>query len=147
MTSIALRLNDETNYRCRSPHRSSPRIRSRSRAIAIQSSHPKLNKSHHELLEEIRVTEAAAEYDWATWRMYNRIIDHRQKNPVKYQHEEEDEDESIRSSSAGIPKNMRACISNHASSNDNLHHSNSRNALKETIDYIDDYGEVFDFEL
>jgi hypothetical protein len=22
-------------------------------------------------------------YDWATWRMYNRIIDHRQKHPTK----------------------------------------------------------------
>lgn len=25
----------------------------------------------------------AAEYEWATWRMYNRIVDHRQKNPLQ----------------------------------------------------------------
>lgn len=57
-------------------------IRSRSRAIAIKRSSREVN------LDEIRENTATAEYDWATWRMYNRIIDHRQKYPLNYHHEE-----------------------------------------------------------
>ena len=39
-------------------------------------------------MEEIRQNSLAAEYDWATWRMYNRIIEHRQKHPLPYVHED-----------------------------------------------------------
>jgi hypothetical protein len=55
-----------------------PSRRVRSRAIAIK------RPSTNEQLDEIRQSTVAAEYDWATWRMYNRIIDHRQRYPLNY---------------------------------------------------------------
>lgn len=56
--------------------------RIRSRAIAIKRT-PREVKPH-----EICENSAAAEYDWATWRMYNRIIDYRQKYPVAHPNED-----------------------------------------------------------
>jgi hypothetical protein len=52
--------------------------RPRSRAISIKRT-TNANVSVDDL-EEIR---GGSDYDWATWRMYNRIIDHRQKYPVE----------------------------------------------------------------
>ena len=71
---------------CGDPTTRSPK----SQAVAIQRSRDDA-QSRQQLLEEMRQKEAAAEYDWATWRMYNRIVDYRQKYPVKYSHEEEEE--------------------------------------------------------
>jgi hypothetical protein len=51
--------------------------RPRSRAISIKRT-TNANVNVEDDLEEIR-----GDYDWATWRMYNRIIDHREKYPVK----------------------------------------------------------------
>ena len=53
--------------------------RPRSRAISIKRT-TNANVNGVDDLEEIH---GGSDYDWATWRMYNRIIDHRQKYPVK----------------------------------------------------------------
>ena len=52
--------------------------RSLSKAIAIQRTDP--NKMTD---ENDATTISSSMYDWATWRMYNRIVDHRQKHPVR----------------------------------------------------------------
>jgi hypothetical protein len=58
--------------------RSPSNERPRSRAISIKrSTNANVNVDD---LEDIR---GGSDYDWATWRMYNRIIDHRQKYPIK----------------------------------------------------------------
>ena len=62
----------------------------KSRAIMIKRTCKK-EKSQQEMKEEARRKEATAECDRATWRMYNRIIDYRQKNPVSYQCEDAEE--------------------------------------------------------
>jgi hypothetical protein len=67
-----------------SPHQGSPSetlrsTRRRSQAIAIK------RKSGSQFSENDSSDEDngyAAECEWATWRMYNRIVDHRQKHPV-----------------------------------------------------------------
>jgi hypothetical protein len=46
-----------------------------SRAIAIK------RNPVREVLDEDSVNDRT--YDWATWRMYNRIVDHRMKHPIK----------------------------------------------------------------
>jgi hypothetical protein len=52
--------------------------RARSRAIAIQRNpHPQCDE--HDFEENLG---SALVYEEATWRMYNRIVDHRQKHPV-----------------------------------------------------------------
>jgi hypothetical protein len=63
--------------------------RSRSRAIAIKrtsSNHKNLLDHHHGEVATDDEEEAGGGmdqmYDYATWRMYHRIIDHRQKHPV-----------------------------------------------------------------
>ena len=66
-------------------HGKTPR-RVRSRAIAIKppsNSRARQQQHRNDLEAEIhQPTSAEAMYDWATWRMYNRIIDHRQKHPL-----------------------------------------------------------------
>ena len=54
--------------------------RCHSRPIAIKRTTRDMNAE-----DEIREMENAAnEYDWATWRLYSRIIDYRQKHSIKY---------------------------------------------------------------
>lgn len=52
--------------------------RSRSRAIAIQKSN---GLNYEDALDEQTLS---TEYDWLTWRMYNRITEHRRRFPIKY---------------------------------------------------------------
>jgi hypothetical protein len=60
--------------------RSPSNERPRSRAIRIKrTNNANVNVDD---LEEIH-GDSDGMYDWATWRMYNRIVDHRQKYPVK----------------------------------------------------------------
>jgi hypothetical protein len=61
--------------------RSPSNERPRSRAILIKRTN-NANVNVDDLEEEIH-GDSDGMYDWATWRMYNRIIDHRQKYPVK----------------------------------------------------------------
>jgi hypothetical protein len=61
--------------------------RSRSRAIAIKrtasNKSNKLDHHHGEVAtDDDEETGTDQMYDYATWRMYHRIIDHRQKHPV-----------------------------------------------------------------
>ena len=55
--------------------------RVRSRAIAIKK--PASAQETRELDdEEMRICSNERMYDWATWRMYHRIMEHRLKHPV-----------------------------------------------------------------
>ena len=59
--------------------------RQRSRAIAINRSQPVgYNRSEGQANASEKVGCDAELYDYATWRMYNRIIDHRRKNLLRY---------------------------------------------------------------
>lgn len=60
--------------------RSPTNERPRSRAIRIERNLK--DNVNSEDLEEIHRSSGDGMYDWATWQMYNRIIDHRQKYPV-----------------------------------------------------------------
>lgn len=57
--------------------------KTRSRGIPIQRSPPSQSSLEESISSEHSPDEACKEtYDWATWRLYNRIIDHRNKYPV-----------------------------------------------------------------
>jgi len=68
--------------------------RQRSRAIAIKRSRPGdhfIDTTNAFVMhEEKEARRCDAElYDYATWRMYNRIVDHRRKNLLRTQHQDE----------------------------------------------------------
>lgn len=93
-------------------------------------------------MEEIRQNSLAAEYDWATWRMYNRIIEHRQKHPLPYV----DEDNSASSettSSAFIN------VEGPDSSSFPIVSDDENQSLDEEKpqQHYPEYGEVFDLDL
>jgi hypothetical protein len=56
--------------------------RPRSRAIRIKRTSQQASKSNVDDLDDIPGSSNIM-YDWATWRMYNRIVDHRDKYPIK----------------------------------------------------------------
>jgi hypothetical protein len=115
------------------PTKSSAPLRSRSQAIAIKRS------SREENLDEIRASAATAEYDWATWRMYNRIIDHRQKYPLNYHSNEF-------SSGAAISALKLEMTGSHL----NLQDANENRASLLSMYQIQDYpqyGEVFELDM
>ncbi|GKY99353.1 hypothetical protein MPSEU_000890400 [Mayamaea pseudoterrestris] len=56
--------------------------KTRSRGIPIQRSPPSHASSEDSSSSESPDDACKETYDWATWRMYNRIIDHRAKYPV-----------------------------------------------------------------
>jgi len=131
--------------------RGAPLLKSpRSRAIKISRVR---TQSLQEILEETRQTEAAAEYDWATWRMYNRIIDHRQKHPIKYQHEEEEEEVESASNAkcATSDHDLKRSkgISSSSRGSENLHPFPSRygDSKSMVMELEEDYGEVFELDL
>lgn len=112
------------------------RSRIRSRSIAIK------RPTKEEQMEEIRQNSLAAEYDWATWRMYNRIIEHRQKHPLPYV----DEDNSASSeatSSAFIN------VEGPDSSSFPIVSDDENQSLDEEKpqQHYPEYGEVFDLDL
>lgn len=89
-TSSASSIKQQTNHNnihntgnhTQSPIMSSPKcykqLNRRSRSIAIKSPQPLPHVSHADAMaaeEDSASTERM--YDWATWRMYNRIVDHR----------------------------------------------------------------------
>jgi hypothetical protein len=77
-------------------------------------------------------------YDLATWRMYNRITDHRQRHAAKI-------DPTDTSSSAGAQHAPRQW--GHSNGNANLfHHEASYRPQEQDQDYSLD-GEVFDFDI
>ena len=157
MTSSFLQLRDDhqgflqTNSAMTNGHRS-PSIRSsKSRAIAIQRSRENA-QSRRQILEETRQKEAAAEYDWATWRMYNRIVDYREKYPVKYEHVEEDkEDEAEEDTRTLVEKGVHSASEPTGTIKNN--ETESREPFRRiqmelpTKDLNDDYGEVFQLDL
>jgi hypothetical protein len=69
--------------------------RTRSRAIAIKpNSSNKFHRAHNDVVgddENLGNTPTCDKmYDWATWRLYHRIIDHRQKYPLSPAYYESD---------------------------------------------------------
>ena len=147
MTSSTLRLySDHRGYLSTSktkPGRYELSPRSRSRAIAINSSRETESKSREQILEETRKSEAAAEYDWATWRMYNRIIEHRRKHPVTYLPEEEEEEREPVEGGEYSTKGDRS------TSTENLRPTSllSTGTSKSTEDLHEDHGEIFELDL
>lgn len=122
---------------------------SKSQAVAIQHSREDA-QSRHQLLEEMRQKEAAAEYDWATWRMYNRIVDYRQKYPVKYSHEDEEEsEEDTRPSNTkcvgGVASGTNGRFTNPKSESRVSFHPIQIDSP--TPELYEDYGEIFQLDL
>jgi hypothetical protein len=109
--------------------------RNRSRAIAIKRS------VRDENFDEIRDSTAAAEYDWATWRMYNRIIDHRQKYPLNYQHEDGSAGTTASTWKHGMNGSHPSLLQD---SNMNIA---STPAFAHHIQDYPEYGEVFELDL
>ena len=99
--------------------------RQRSRAIAIKRSRPgefvdtatrTSNKTRgNNYLDNKEPRQCDVElYDYATWRMYNRIIDHRRKNPLPtHRHQDDDTDQGY-----------------HPQDDDDDHQQHSRRTLK-----------------
>jgi hypothetical protein len=111
----------------------------RSRAIRIErsSKHDVSNRNVDDDFDEIPGSGSTERmYEWATWRMYNRITDHRQRHPVKISPDD--------TSSAGAP---HAPQWSHSYGNTNLpHHETNCRSQEQDQDYFFD-GEVFDLEI
>jgi len=140
--------------------------RQRSRAIAIKRSRPgefvdTAVAPNNYIDKEPKQCDVEL-YDYATWRMYNRIVDHRRKNPLRVQHQEEHLQEPQHSS--GTMKNAQLRSSNQAFSTsainvhnaDTMLHQSSRpqyfvrnDLLYTSDDYISgtEAEEIFDLEL
>jgi hypothetical protein len=78
-------------------------------------------------------------YDWATWRMYNRIIDHRQKYPVKL-------DEDTTSIDAAQTSQFASPHWNRSSNNGNLLAYEAAYPLPLQHSEYSQEGEVFEFD-
>jgi hypothetical protein len=117
-------------------HCTSRNNRIRSRSIAIK------RPSNEEQLEEIRQNSLAAEYDWATWRMYNRIIEYRKKHPLPYVHE--DNAESFDATSVNLTNTDGPDSSSDCTIIDNENQLIQDEILQQ---HYPEYGEVFDLDL
>ena len=117
-------------------HCSSRSNRIRSRSIAIK------RPTSEEQLEEIRQNSLAAEYDWATWRMYNRIIDYRKKHPLPYVHEDSVASNDVASSNMVSTDSLDSPIDFATTDDENQ-------SLQEdkSQQHYPEYGEVFDLDL
>jgi hypothetical protein len=117
----------------REPQSSSNEI-PRSRAIRIQrNSKASVNLDD---LDEIPRSNDRSMYAWATWRMYNRIVDHRQKYPTTQNEDTSSIDASETSQFASPLFNRSSDNGNHeAACPMPIHHS----------DYSQEF-EVFDFD-
>lgn len=115
--SISSNNNNNNNNTAKMPSKVSSCLpRQRSRAIAIKRSRPgdfiDASDSRSTFVEtEARKCDTEI-YDYATWRMYNRIIDHRRKNLLRSQLQED-----LQGQSHGCPstKNTKSSISNGSS--------------------------------
>ena len=107
--------------------------RIRSRSIAIK------RPTNEEQMEEIRLNSLAAEYDWATWRMYNRIIEHRQKHPLPYVGNEETAASKFETTTATTTE--EGSIALVSDDDENLQEENLQQQ------HYPEYGEVFDLDL
>jgi hypothetical protein len=142
--------------------------RQRSRAIAIKRSRPgdfiDTSDTRGAFVEnEARRCDVEL-YDYATWRMYNRIIDHRRKNLLRVQHKDDHSPEQQHNHDA--MKDNQSSASNSASTSSTIdqHNTNGMNhpsslihgqrrfvhhSLPYTGDdyYTEDDDEIFDLEL
>jgi hypothetical protein len=140
MTSHVLQMNESKLFlngahalESRVPPRACSARRHRSRAIAIK------RMSRDEKPQEIRESSAAAEYDWATWRMYNRIIDYRQKFPVNYRHEDASPESSLPT------LNLR--LNDLAANARELRDPSSAGLSTYDLHDYPEYGEIFDLDM
>lgn len=117
-------------------HCSSRSRRIRSRSIAIK------RPTSEEQLEEIRQNSLAAEYDWATWRMYNRIIEYRQKHPLP--HNNEDSATSLEATSSALINIDGPDSTSDCTVIDDENQSLQEEKLQQ---HYPEYGEVFDLDL
>jgi hypothetical protein len=117
--------------------RSSSNERPRSRAIRIQ----RISKTSVNVddLDEIPRSSDRGMYAWATWRMYNRIIDHRQKYPITL-------NEDTTSIDVAQTSPFASPLFNRSSNNGNLlSHEAAYPMPIQHSDYSQEF-EVFDFD-
>lgn len=110
----------------------------RSKSIAIVKKRPESVVMDDNIMQTCSSMERM--YDWATWRMYNRITDHRRRFPVRYSYS------LTKTSGMRTPSYMdpRAC-SNHDNDgvgDDDGRDSDSSNREERFFD-----GEIFDLEI
>jgi len=153
------------------PYKAAPCLpRQRSRAIAIKRSRPgELIDTSHTHRNRMDAVDKEARrcdvelYDYATWRMYNRIIDHRRKNPLPTQLHQDDHSQDQQHGSRSLKSNQSR-RTNQASAMDehsagSMMHGPSvahgqryfvrHNPLYTEDDYLscNEDDEIFDFEL
>ena len=75
---------------------SRPTRRTRTRSIAIKQN-PRSSRHYED--SEVDVSQSTRMYDMATWQMYNRIIDYRQRNPLSSNYHQDSAEASIISKS------------------------------------------------
>jgi len=106
--------SDETKTnRVKMPSKVAPCLpRQRSRAIAIKRSRPGelidtslTHRNRMDADQEARRCDVEL-YDYATWRMYNRIIDHRRKNPLPTQNHQDDHSQDQQHGSRSLKSNQ-----------------------------------------
>ena len=130
--------------------------RQRSRAIAIKPSELILPSDSQGNRVEDNTKEArqcdAELYDFATWRMYNRIIDHRRKNPLPVEAQEGQQEQDQQQQQ--MLKNSQALRRNQPNSHSSSSMVNGQQYFVQLPMYTeDDYvsgnedDEIFDFEL
>lgn len=138
--------------------------RQRSRAIAIKRSRPvdfvdtSVSRGNG-LTKETRQSDVEL-YDYATWRMYNRIIDHRRKNPLPIQHQEDpmQEQQQIHhnmknlqslSSDSAIDEHNADAMLHQPSMSRGPRYFTHNNVLYTADDYVsgNEDDEIFDLEL
>jgi len=92
--------------------------RQRSRAIAIKRSRPGdiiyPAADRHAIVEKEDQRADVELYDFATWRMYNRIVDHRRRNPVRLAQQQVDDSQDgvpIKNDDANNPSNFETSSS------------------------------------
>lgn len=137
--------------------------RQRSRAIAIKPSEFILpSDSHGKRMEDTNNNKEARQcdvelYDYATWRMYNRIIDHRRKNPLPVEaQEQQPQEQEQQQFTSRLLKNTQTLGTNQSNghANGSMPMANGQSYFVRLPMYTeDDYvsgnedEEIFDFEL
>lgn len=159
MTSSTMRPRDYHNgylHRGSSVDGRHGRSLPRSRAIAIQSSPSDKTNSRQQILEETLQSEAAAEYDWATWRMFHRITSYREKHPVNY-YRDDDDDEVVETETTTDAKgadDRLASRSSHGVPTKSKNHATGKQQPPPSqiippaaMDLSEDFGAVFQLDL
>lgn len=136
--------------------------RQRSRAIAIKRARPGEIPDRHSLggnttMETQQSCYDSELYDYATWRMYNRIIDHRRKNLSRQSHEQSHTTDASANVQSSSSKAYAKTSENHHITQEFVHPHTSimsngqQYYIHQHVQYGSDVGEeddeIFDLEL